>query len=180
MRIIGGALGIFAMWIFEVDSRWIGALGVAWLGLAFNSIIQARNQADTAFSSVGVMLKKRWDLIPSLIDTVQRYVEHESQLLEKVVELRARAAGRALPPAEAAALDAQIGRAARLQRGGSNLQRCRLHVPDQSARRAARLPRARLLRDARRRGSAARSHGTLPLAREAPGACDRWRSSKSS
>ncbi len=109
--IIGGALGIFAMWMFEVNPRWIGAFGVAWLGLAFNSIIQARNQADTALSSVGVMLKKRWDLIPSLVDAVQRYVEHESQLLAEVVALRAKATARELPAAEAAALDAQIGRA---------------------------------------------------------------------
>jgi LemA protein len=109
--IIGGALGLFAMWMFDVDARWIGAFGVALLGLAFNSIVQARNQADTAFSSIGVMLKKRWDLIPNLVDAVQRYVEHESQVLEEVVQLRAKAMSRELPPAEAAALDGQIGRA---------------------------------------------------------------------
>ena len=109
--ILGGALGIFAMWMFDVDPRWIGAFGVAWLGLAFNSIIHARNQAATALSSVGVMLKKRWDLIPNLVDAVQRYVEHESNVLEQVVALRARATARELPPAEAAALDTQLGRA---------------------------------------------------------------------
>jgi LemA protein len=95
--------------MFEVDGRWIAAGAVAWLGLAFNSVIHARNLAETALSSVGVMLKKRFDLIPSLVDAVQRYVEHESELLTEVVRLRARAAS--LPPEQAAALDGQIGQA---------------------------------------------------------------------
>jgi len=107
--IIGGALALFALWMFEVDGRWIAAGTVAWLGLAFNSVIHARNAAETALSSVGVMLKKRFDLIPSLVDAVQRYVEHESELLAEVVRLRARA--ESLPPEQAAALDGQIGQA---------------------------------------------------------------------
>ncbi|RIL04941.1 MAG: LemA family protein [Proteobacteria bacterium] len=94
-----------------VDGRWIGAFGVAWIGLAFNTIVHAKNQAETALASVGVMVKKRWDLIPSLVDAVQRYVEHESQVLEEVVRLRAQATAREVPPAEATALDGPIGRA---------------------------------------------------------------------
>lgn len=109
--LLGGALGLFALWMFDVDDRWLGAFGVAWLGLAFNAIVHAKNQAETALSSVAVMLKKRWDLIPSLVDTVQRYVEHESSLLEEVVRLRGQATARELPPAEAAKLDGQIARA---------------------------------------------------------------------
>lgn len=107
--IIGGAFALFALWMFEVDGRWIAAGAVAWLGLAFNSVIHAKNAAETALSSVGVMLKKRFDLIPSLVDTVQRYAEHESELLAEVVRLRARAEN--LPPAQAAALDGQLSRA---------------------------------------------------------------------
>jgi LemA protein len=107
--IIGGALALFALWMLEVDGRWIAAGTVAWLGLAFNSVIHARNTAATALSSVGVMLKKRFDLIPSLVDAVQRYVEHESELLAEVVRLRAQATN--LPPEQAAALDGQVRRA---------------------------------------------------------------------
>jgi len=107
--IIGGALGLFALWMFEVDGRWIAAGTVAWLGLAFNSVVHAKNAAETALSSVGVMLKKRFDLIPSLVDTVQRYAEHESDLLAEVVRLRAQATN--LPPAQAAALDGQVSSA---------------------------------------------------------------------
>jgi LemA protein len=107
--IIGGAFALFALWMFDVDGRWIAAGTVAWLGLAFNSVIHAKNAAETALSSVGVMLKKRFDLIPGLVDAVQRYVEHESDLLAEVVRLRARAEN--LPPAQAAALDGQVSRA---------------------------------------------------------------------
>ena len=77
--IIGGAFGLFAMWMFGVDARWIGAAGIAWLGLTFNSIVSVKNAVDNALSSVSVMLKKRFDLIPSLVDTVQRYMEHETE-----------------------------------------------------------------------------------------------------
>jgi len=107
--LIGGALALFTFWMFDVDWRWIAAGAVAWLGLAFNSVIHARNAAETALSSVGVMLKKRFDLIPGLIDAVQRYVEHESELLAEVARLRARATS--LPPEQAVALDGQIGQA---------------------------------------------------------------------
>jgi LemA protein len=107
--LIGGALFLFALWMFDVDGRWLAAGAVAWLGLAFNSVVHARNAAETALSSVAVMLKKRFDLIPNLVDAVQRYVEHESELLAEVVRLRAQATG--LPPEQAAALDGQIGQA---------------------------------------------------------------------
>lgn len=109
--LIGGMFGLFALWMFDVDARWLWAGGAALLALAFNSIIQARNAADNALSSIGVMMKKRWDLIPALIDSVQRFVEHESGVLEEVVQLRARAGAAALPTEQAAAIDGQIGRA---------------------------------------------------------------------
>ncbi len=109
--IIGGALGLFALYMLDVDPRWIGAGGVALIGLAFNAIISARNQAENALSSIGVMLKKRADLIPSLVDSVQRYVEHESTVLEEVVRLRGRASSPNLPPEQAAKIDEQMSRA---------------------------------------------------------------------
>lgn len=109
--IIGGAFGLFAMWMLDVDPRWIGASAVAWLGLSFNSIVSVKNQADNALSSVSVMLKKRFDLIPNLVDTVQRYMEHESSVLEEIVALRARASAPGVTPAEIVKLDAQVARA---------------------------------------------------------------------
>lgn len=109
--IIGGAFGLFAMWMFEVDPRWIGAAGVAWLGLTFNSMVSVRNAVDNALSSVSVLMKKRFDLIPSLVDTVQRYVEHESNVLEEVVRLRTQASRGDVTPEQAHAMDAQLSRA---------------------------------------------------------------------
>lgn len=109
--IIGGAFGLFAMWMLGVDPRWIGASAVAWAGLAFNSIVTVRNQAENALSSVSVMLKKRFDLIPNLVDTVQRYLEHESSVLGEIVALRARASAPGVTPEEMVKLDGQVSRA---------------------------------------------------------------------
>jgi LemA protein len=109
--IIGGAFGLFAMWMFGVDARWIGAASVAWLGLSFNSIVSVKNAAESALSSVSVMLKKRFDLIPSLVDTVQRYMEHESSVLEEIVKLRSQAGQRGITTEQANALDGQLSRA---------------------------------------------------------------------
>ncbi len=108
--ILGGLI-LFAMWMFEVDWRWIAAGGVALLAWTFNTMVHARNQADTAFSSVEVMLNKRYDLIPNLVDTVQRYVEHETRVLEEVTTLRARAMSGRLSPDATVALDSQMGKA---------------------------------------------------------------------
>jgi LemA protein len=109
--IIGGALFLFALWMFDVDGRWIGAGSVALLAWTFNSLVSAKNQADTAFASVGVMLQKRHDLIPNLVAAVQRYVEHESQVLEDVTRLRALATSGRLPAEKLAEVEGQIGRA---------------------------------------------------------------------
>jgi LemA protein len=109
--IIGGAFGLFAMWMLGIDGRWIGAATVAWLGLTFNSIVSVKNAAENALSSVSVMLKKRFDLIPSLVDTVQRYLEHESSVLEEITRLRAAASARGVTPEQANALDGQLARA---------------------------------------------------------------------
>jgi len=109
--IIGGAFGLFAMWMLGVDARWLGAAGVAWIGLTFNSIVSVKNAAENALSSVSVMLKKRFDLIPNLVDTVQRYVEHESSVLEEITRLRAQGSARGVTPEQANALDGQLARA---------------------------------------------------------------------
>jgi LemA protein len=108
---VAGLFGLFAMWMAEVDGRWIAASGAALLALAFNSLVHAKNAADDALASVEVMLKKRWDLIPALVDSVQRYVEHESDVFEGVARLRSRAAGAGAQAESPAALDGETGRA---------------------------------------------------------------------
>lgn len=57
----------------------------------YNSLIRKKNDVEDAFSSIDVMLKKRYDLIPNLVETVKAYMNHEKDLLVKVTELRASA-----------------------------------------------------------------------------------------
>lgn len=54
----------------------------------FNSIIKAKNQIDNAFGSIDVMLKKRYDLIPNLVDVVKVYLSHEKEVLDQLTKLR--------------------------------------------------------------------------------------------
>jgi LemA protein len=109
--IIGGALFLFALWMFEVDTPWIVAGGLALLAWTFNSVVAARNAVDKAFASVSVMLKKRFDLVPNLVDAVQRYTEHESEVLEEVTRLRAEAGTGELSAERARELDGKLDRA---------------------------------------------------------------------
>jgi LemA protein len=59
--------------------------------VVYNSLIGDRNMADNAFSTIDVMLKKRWDLIPNLVAMVKGYMQHESETLQRVSELRSAA-----------------------------------------------------------------------------------------
>ncbi len=57
----------------------------------YNGLIRRRNHVDEAFSGIDVQLKKRADLIPNLVQTVQAYARHERSVLEEVTRLRAQA-----------------------------------------------------------------------------------------
>ena len=57
----------------------------------YNAMVSIRNQCDEAWSNVDTELKRRYDLIPNLINTVKGYAKHESELLEKVVAMREKA-----------------------------------------------------------------------------------------
>ena len=52
------------------------------------SVVQLNNKVDEAFSTMDVYLKKRWDLIPNIVETVKGYAKHEKDTLKEVVELR--------------------------------------------------------------------------------------------
>lgn len=56
--------------------------------LTYNSIVKLVNRVDEAFSTMDVYLKKRWDLIPNIVETVKGYAKHENETLKEVVELR--------------------------------------------------------------------------------------------
>ena len=57
----------------------------------YNNLVGARNQVENAFGSIDVMLKKRYDLIPNLVETVKAYMKHEKETLTSITELRTRA-----------------------------------------------------------------------------------------
>lgn len=67
----------------------IVALFVIYIISTYNKFIKLRNKVEEAFATMDVYLKKRWDLIPNLVNTVKGYAKHESETLEKVIGLRA-------------------------------------------------------------------------------------------
>ena len=68
-------------------------VGVAalWLVAAYNRFVALRNRAKEAWSDIDVQLKRRYDLIPNLVETVKGYASHERDLLEKVTQARTQA-----------------------------------------------------------------------------------------
>ena len=59
--------------------------------VTYNSLIQLRNKVKEAFSTMDVYLKKRYDLIPNLVDIVKGYAKHESDTLQEVTKMRVNA-----------------------------------------------------------------------------------------
>lgn len=59
----------------------------------YNGLIRSRTQAEEAWSDIEVQLKRRYDLIPNLVETVKGYAGHESGVFQKVTEARAAAMG---------------------------------------------------------------------------------------
>ena len=61
---------------------------VLYFFVTFNRFVQLRNRVREAFSTMDVYLKKRWDLIPNIVETVKGYAKHEQDTLKEIVELR--------------------------------------------------------------------------------------------
>ena len=64
------------------------ALIIVYLLICYNSFVKLNNQVKEAFSTMDVYLKKRWDLIPNVVETVKEYVKYEKNTLEEIVKLR--------------------------------------------------------------------------------------------
>jgi LemA protein len=66
----------------------IVALLVLYVIGAFNGLVRLRNRVDNAWAQIDVQLKRRYDLIPNLVETVKGYASHERQTLEDVIQAR--------------------------------------------------------------------------------------------
>jgi len=87
------------------------ALGlVAWLVFTFNKLVRTRNQSRNAWADIDVQLKRRYDLIPNLVETIKGYAGHEKETFEAVVEARNRAM-LAQGPAQKGPAEGQLGQA---------------------------------------------------------------------
>ena len=77
-------------------------LTLVWLMATFNRLVRVRQHIRESWSDIDVELKRRYDLIPNLVETVKGYAAHERGVLEEVVKLRNRAAANHGPAAEQA------------------------------------------------------------------------------
>ncbi len=89
----------------------IGVVG--WVIGIYNRLVALRTRFKNAFAQIDVQLKRRYDLIPNLVETAKGYMKHESETLEAVIAARNQAAGAAkaaaADPADAGAMKGLIG-----------------------------------------------------------------------
>ncbi|HRI43212.1 MAG TPA: LemA family protein [Fimbriimonadaceae bacterium] len=64
---------------------------VIWMIATYNRLVSLRQQTMNAWSQIDVQLKRRYDLIPNLVETVKGYMKHEQDTLERVIQARNRA-----------------------------------------------------------------------------------------
>jgi LemA protein len=69
------------------------AVVVFWLIGAYNMLVRSRNRVKESWSDIDVQLKRRYDLIPNLVETVKGYAQHEQKTLDMVVQARSKAMG---------------------------------------------------------------------------------------
>ncbi len=74
-----------------------------WFVFAYNGLVRRRNRVDNAWGQVEVQLKRRYDLIPNLVETVKGYAGHEQGTLQAVIEARNRALDASTPTEQAEA-----------------------------------------------------------------------------
>ncbi len=66
-------------------------LAAGWAVVTYNGLIALRNQIQSAWKQIDVQLKRRYDLIPNLVETVKSYMKYEQDTLQKVIDARSKA-----------------------------------------------------------------------------------------
>ena len=89
----------------------IASVIVLVLILIYNNLVAKKNQVANAFSSIDVLLKKRFDLIPNLTKTVKRYMKHEADVLTQVTDMRTKALSGNMNDAEMVEMDQKVSSA---------------------------------------------------------------------
>ena len=74
------------MWIYIIIA--IVMLIVIYVLALYNRFVKLNNKVNEAFSTMDVYLKKRWDLIPNIVETVKGYMKHEKDTLKEIINLR--------------------------------------------------------------------------------------------
>jgi len=108
------------IWIV-VAAAVIGVFLIVLLINIYNRLVQLRNRFENSYSQIDVQLKRRYDLIPNLVETAKAYLKHERETLEAVIAARNQAVSAnnkaAESPSDPAAIQAMIGAESAL--GGS-------------------------------------------------------------
>lgn len=89
--VIGGLLVLLALYLIA----------------SYNGLVVIRNQVKNAWSQIDIQLKRRFDLIPNLVNTVKGYLKHESEIFTKIAQARTAGLG-ATTPGQAAAADSAL------------------------------------------------------------------------
>ena len=89
------AMAIGALGIVLIVAGALVVIVLLWLTGAYNGLVRLRNQVKNAWAQIDVQLKRRWDLIPNLIETVKGYAAHEKETLQNVTQARNIAQGAA-------------------------------------------------------------------------------------
>lgn len=90
----------------------LGAI-VLWAILSYNRLVSLREQVRAAWAQIDVMLKRRHDLIPNLVETVKGYAAHERDTLERVIAARNAAVASRGDPSQASQAEGALGGALR-------------------------------------------------------------------
>src|SRR3982751_2374351 len=92
------------LWIVLI----VGGLVVLWAIFSYNRLVALREQVRAAWAQIDVMLKRRHDLIPNLVETVKGYASHEKDTLTNVIAARNQAVAAAGDPARSSMAEGQL------------------------------------------------------------------------
>ena len=80
--------GLFVLLVIVGIVVLVGIILAVWIWTQYNAFVRLRNNVDESYSTMDVYMKKRYDLIPNLVETVKGYAKHEKEALEGVMQAR--------------------------------------------------------------------------------------------